>query len=102
MIDFILRPGATQEILGLLPYFWAATDQRPAREQAHTAYAHGGGWRKFEGFVLRADGSLKYPGDPALQCLAIARLREETIRVYVGAWVAIVQPDGSYEVSRMD
>ena len=42
------------------------------------------------------------PGDPPFRALAYAQLRGERIIMFQSAFVAIVQPDGSYEVSRMD
>jgi hypothetical protein len=103
MIDFeILSLRATLEHLGFIPHFFSESDPRSARDQAHENYAHGGGWHKFKGFTLDADQRLCFPGDPALQPLARATLHEETILIYPRAWVAIVQPNGDFEVSRMD
>lgn len=103
MIKFeILDPRMTEDHLGLIPMFFDEQDPRPAREQAHESYAHGGGWYRFHGFEMLPDGSLQYPGDPAMQVLATAKLRDETINVYPSAWIAVVQSDGSFEVSRMD
>jgi hypothetical protein len=48
------------------------------------------------------NGNIKYPGDPQNKLLFEAKLRDETIRVYEHAWVAIAQPDGSFEIARMD
>jgi len=45
---------------------------------------------------------LRYPGDPILAPLAQAKLRDELIVFYRHALVAIIQPDGSFEVSRVD
>ncbi len=99
----ILRPRATEEHLGFIPLMLSDSDPRPAREQFDQNYAHGGGWRPMQGWSIRPhDGSLKYPGDPAMLPIARAQLHDETIFVYESAWVAIVQPDGSFEVARMD
>lgn len=87
--------------LGLIPEFVSAADPRPAREQFNTNYAHGGGWRPFQGFT-RTKAGLEYPDDPAMKLLASTHLRDELIEVYQYSWVCIVQPDGSYEISRMD
>lgn len=103
MIHFeIMHPRANAEMLGFIPTFLSERDPRPAAEQFDDAYRHGGGWHPFEGFKMLPDGSLKYPGDPAYQILAQAKLRDETISIYEHAWVAIVQKDGSFQVSRMD
>jgi hypothetical protein len=96
------HPKATFEMLGYIPLFLNEAMPGTAREQLHHNYAHGGGWQPFNGFTMLPSGNMKYPGDPETQLLAEARLRNETIRVYTHAWVAIVQPDGTFEVARMD
>ena len=101
MIWTLIHPKMTHEALGFLPGMLSETDPRPAREQLDANYAHGGGWRPLPKFTI-TDKGLVYPGDPPLPLLAEALLRDELIRVYVHSWVAVIQPDGSYEVSRMD
>lgn len=76
-------------------------DPRSAKEQLHESYAHGGGWQPFKGFELTDDDGLKYPGDPVQLPVSTAKLRDEVIHLYPSAWVAIIQPDRSFEVSRM-
>jgi len=90
------------DLLGFIPQFFSPADPRPARDQANENYAHGGGWSPFDGFELRSDGYIKYPGDPAMPPLAIAHLRDEEIILYPHFWLMIKQPDGSFEISRMD
>jgi len=102
MINFTLKhPRATLDMLGYIPLFLSENNPLPAKEQFNHAYSHGGGWTKFEGHVL-SDLGLKYPGDPMRRLIAEAQLRDETIRVYEGAWVAIIQKDGTYEIARLD
>lgn len=102
MIEFtLLHPRMTKEALGNIPYFFSEEDPRPAREQINEAYIFSG-WQPFEGFELVAEENLRYPGDPVMYPLAKARLRDETINFYQSAWVSIVQPDGSFEVARID
>jgi hypothetical protein len=102
MIHFILlHPKMTQEHLGFLPDFLSPGDPRPAAEQFDANY-HFGGWTPFKGFKLLEDNSLKYPGDPKMPPLAKAQLRDELILFYESAWVAIIQPDSSFEVARLD
>ncbi len=96
------HPKATAEHLGLIPMFLSDDDPRPAKEQLHENYAHGGGWHPFNGFKLQADDSLTYPGDPPQRPIAEMVLRDERVVLYPHAWVAIIQPDRSYEVCRMD
>lgn len=57
-------PDNQFDVVGYLPQFMDENDPRPAKEQIHDAYTHGGGWNPFKGFKLRADDSIKYPGDP--------------------------------------
>ena len=102
MIIFEMKhPRATIDMLGYIPSFLSDNDPRPAREQLHTSYSHGGGWTPFVGFRVTSRG-LEYPGDPPMRLLAEAKLRDETIRFYESSWVSITQPDGSVEISRMD
>jgi len=103
MIEFHAMHPRAADLVGFLPMMLDDSDSRLAAEQFNESYAHGGGWNPFKGFVFRPDDqSIKYPGDPAYKPVAMALLGDETIYVYEHAWVAIVQPDGSYEISRMD
>jgi hypothetical protein len=95
-----LAESITPEWLGLLPLFLDDADPRPAREQFAANYI--GGWEPVPGVTALADGSLSYPGDPLLRPLAQTRLRDEVIRVFEASFVSITQPDGSFEVARMD
>lgn len=87
--------------VGIIPVFLSETDPRPAREQFAERYI--GGWMPIEGFAFHPDTlTLTYPGDPPMYAIAKATLREETILVFPHAWVLILQPNGTWEVSRMD
>jgi hypothetical protein len=104
---WILEHAHGRNALGFIPAMLDDNDPRPAREQLDANYQHGGGWRKFNGFEMLPDYSIKYPEDPPLPVLAEAVLhtntdKPETIRLYTHGWVAIVQKDGSYEIARMD
>lgn len=96
------HPSMSSEQLGELPYMLNSNNPKSAREQLNDGYPHGGGWNPFNGFCLGKNNSLTYPGDPPLKPLAEAKLREETIILYSHSWVAIIQPDRSFEVCRMD
>lgn len=98
----LLHPHMSEEHLGLLPSMLDDRDPAPAREQFDRAYQHGGGWDPFNGFKLRPDNSLAYPGDPPTRPIAQCRLRDELIVLYEHEWVAIIQKDRSFEVCRMD
>ena len=96
-----LHPNATPEMLGYIPSFLNENDPTPAREQFNENYI--GGWHPFQGFKLNTITlELEYPNDPPTVPLAYAEFRNEVIVVYQHAWVAIIQADGSFEVSRMD
>jgi len=107
MISFIDRngelcdPDPDLSIAGHLPYFFDPKDPRPAAAQLHENYGHGGGWRPMQGFRYTKQ-ALYYPGDPPYPLAALAYLRGEELRLYRSAWLAIVQPDGSFEVGRVD
>src|SRR5262245_12931536 len=105
------KPTSEQIIgsLGALPYMLSEQDPRPAREQLSEHYQHGGGWRPFNSFRLGKNDELiskihdlEGPDDPPLHPVARVRLRDEWIMFYRFSWVAIIQPDGSFEVCRMD
>lgn len=103
MIRFDLKKkGITEEYLGLIPLFLSPGDPRPARVQFNENYAHGGGWRPRPEFKVLPNLNIKYPGDTPLKLWAEGKLRDETIRIYDCGYVSITQPDGSFEVSRMD
>lgn len=96
------------ESLGALPYMLSSDDPRPAREQFNERYGFAGGWRPFRYFTLGENNELiaprdpEEPDEPPLFPVADGKLRDELILFYPHAWVAIVQPDRSFEVCRMD
>lgn len=96
------HPQANIDMLGYIPQFVSLHDPRGAVEQFDDNYRSGGGWTSFKGFDMLDNGNMQYPGDPQTRLLYEARLRDETIRVYESAWVAVIQPDGSFDVARMD
>jgi len=101
-MNVILLNGGTPDHVGLIPHWLDEDDKRPAREQLNEHYMHGGGWQTFDGFKLKRDHTLEFDGDEPLQPLALMWLRDEMIAMYRYGWVMILQPDGSFEVSRMD
>lgn len=105
--DYGLSQGVTDEWLGIIPLFLDMNDPRPAAEQINDEYAHGGGWRTMDGFTMEPDHTLTYPSgvdhpEERYVPLATATLRDEQLFFYDCAWVAIVQPDGTFEVARLD
>lgn len=100
MIQFtLIHPRATEQMLGYVPQFFSEADPRGAREQIAENYI--GGWHPMQGFHMLNTG-IRYGGDPVRPLVAEARLRYEIIRFYVGAWLAIIQPDGSHEIACVD
>jgi len=101
----LLHPGMTMEHLGLLPGFFHLDDPRPAKEQLkeqlNDNYNHRRGSFPMRNFTIR-DDVLLYPGDFPLFPLAKAELRDEKLLFYERAILAVVQPDGSLEVTRVD
>ena len=90
-------------LVGEIPFWLDEDDPRSAREQLDSHYQHGGGWCPFEGFELnRRNFALQYPGDPPQHPFAFMTLRDEKIVMYPHAWVMILQPNGDYEICRMD
>jgi hypothetical protein len=88
--------------LGALPDFIDQEDPRPAKEQFHENYAHGGGWHPIKGFSHKGM-VLTYPGDPPLEPIAMWPLRDEMIVVYRHGIVAIFSTKtGDFEVARLD
>lgn len=100
MIWKMKHPEATIEMLGFIPSFLSEEDPRPARAQIAEKYVSG--WHPIRGFSMLPNGDLYYPSDPPTMLLAEATLRNETIRFYEHAWVAVIQEDGSFEVARLD
>lgn len=97
-----IDPSVTMSDLGLLPIMISEHDPDNAASQFDKNYQHGGGWRPQPGFQMSPDGELIYPGDSPLRPRAEAELRNEIIRLYQWSYVAIIQPDGTFEVCRMD
>lgn len=98
----LLHPRATYAMLGYIPEWLDENDPDTASQQLHKHYAHGGGWQPYDGFKMRKpDYALTYPGDPPTIALAMCNLRSEVVVMYQHAWVAVIQPNGSFEVSRM-
>ena len=96
----LLHPQMTVEHLGSIPSFVTDADARPAKEQFDERYISG--WEPIDGFTLSDENVLQYPGDPSFVPRALVRLRDELIVFYDHAFVAIIQPDRSFEVCRMD
>ena len=103
MIDVrLLSSDVTLEDLGLIPGLLDVSNPAPAPDQFNANYQHGGGWRPSDNFTLGDDDSLGYPGDEPLHPLAEITFRDERVLIYESDFVAVIQPDRSFEVCRMD
>jgi len=89
------------DALGFIPTWINPNDPRPAAQQLDEGYGYGG-WNPFKGFTLDEHYQLNYPGDPPTKPIAYTKLRNELVVFYEHAWVAVIQPDRSFEVCRMD
>jgi hypothetical protein len=94
-------------VVGTIPNGLSENDPADAVTQLDNSYQHGGGWRDFPGFTLvdrvQPNGPrLEYAGDPPTRAVAQWKLRDERIVLFEHAWVAVIQPDGAFRVSRMD
>lgn len=86
---------------GYIPNFLDEDDPRPAAEQFHANYVSG--WSSFKRFKFNKDTlTLTYPGDPPTRAISAMGFRNEIIYLFESSWVVIVQPDGTWDVSRMD
>lgn len=107
MIWIRKHPQATPEMLGYLPDIIIEDDPRGAKEQIADRYRYGGGWSDFKGHTMLPNGNLQYPEDPPTLLLFEAVLHqgkdnEETLRFYQHSWIAVMRPDGTYAISRID
>ena len=93
---------SADHVVGDIPIFLNEDDGRCAREQFNERYAHGGGWRPMRGWAMYENFYIQYEDESPLEPWAMMRLHNETILVYDHSWVAIIQPDQAFEVSRMD
>jgi hypothetical protein len=98
----IWKAFGRQVDLGFLPSLISEDDPRPVAQQLDDKYRHGGGWQPMPGWKLSEDRSLKFPEDPPMKPLAMSTLRHETLLFYEYSFLAIVQLNGSFEVSRID
>lgn len=103
------HPRMTLDALGpFLPTWLAIAEQtdKPISKTLDRLYSHGGGWSPFNGFTLEDDNAISYPGDPTFPPLATFILEGkhagEIACFYPSEWVAIIQPDRSFEICRMD
>lgn len=93
--------GAHPEAWGFIPGFLDEHDPRPAKEQFHANYVSG--WGPIKGFRFEPTTyTVTYPEDPPMTPIGRMNFRDEVILLYPSSWVLILQPDGAWEMSRMD
>lgn len=104
---------SNMQAAGMIPAFLNVDDARPAKEQIAAEYI--AGWQHFDYFShisgVDTPGHAKLhakagedgePLDPPMPEISRAKLRDETLILFECEWLAIVQPDGSFEVQRCD
>ena len=99
--------NTTPEHIGYIPEIILASDPRPISEQIAERYAHGGGWKPFNGFKTHVGPdsriTLVYPGDPPYHMIAeCVHPNGEHVMLFESAWLMVKQPDGSHAISRID
>lgn len=100
-----LHPQANEYHIGYIGQGLSEGNPLSAAKQIDQLYRFGG-WSPSMSVQLRmkhvGNNVLKFPGDPPQYPIARAKLRDETICVYNSEFWAIFQPDGSFEISRLD
>lgn len=104
-IDFLNK--GNQHHVGLIPenLIRFANPEDDAVKQLADSYVYGGNqWHDIDGFKLGADNSLKFPGDPKLLPRAqfVLGPKQELVVVYDSAFIAVIQADRTFRVTRMD
>lgn len=92
-------PRATLEHWGYILDWLSEDNPKSAKEQLKDGY---GSWSHFDGLKLLINDQLTYPGDPPLKPISEIVMRSERIVLYPCSWVAVIQPNRSFEVCRMD
>jgi hypothetical protein len=98
-----------EEAAGMLPEILRPDDPRPVKEQLNDRYSHGGGFMASKGFTFKKEGDkaiLSYEiedDDPEIyQEWSRSKVNDEELYLFDASFMAIVQPDGTYEVTRVD
>jgi len=103
-LEIILRhPAAHIDMAGYIPGWLNKDNPKSLRDQLNDGYAFGG-FAPFKGFKMNKQEQLVYAGDPPQRPIVEFRSpnHKERVVVYEQAWVAVIYPDGSFEVCRMD
>lgn len=109
--DYGKEEGLTTPDLFFLRAIFQETDPAKAADQIHLRYAHGGGFHPMDGWTLHdgweAPGGTRLTygsGQDATHAREMARatLRDETLVLLDHAFLAIIQKDGAFKVTRVD
>jgi len=96
------------EAFGMIPHWIDRYQEDPLWFQVHEGYAHGGGWRDFEGFeVLQGDAEtpyeIQYPEDPVYEEIGRIQTEQEVLVMFPNSWVLWQNlKDGNTKIARID
>jgi hypothetical protein len=90
--------------LGWLVDILTSDDKRPIKEQLEDRYAHGGGFRPIKGFKMNPKTLImRFPGDRPFKPAAATTINHEKVVFYpYCSLLAIIQPNGDFDVTRVD
>jgi len=96
------------EALGMIPAWIDPNQEDPLWYQVHENYAHGGGWRDYDGFTVeRGSGGRRYvlshAGDPDMREIARLQTASEVLVMFPYSWVLWQNlDDGETKIARID
>jgi hypothetical protein len=99
----LVHPRATFDMLGYVPGFIDISSDAPLRDQINAGYVSG--WHRSASEWVRISNTLQgHPEDPPFPMIARYRHQPtgELLEFYTSCYTAIVQPDGTFEVARLD
>lgn len=89
--------------IGFIPDFLSPDCEDSAAKQIGRNYKHGGGWRPLEGYSLDLEpGIVTHSSGLQMRPIAAAVMRAEVIAIYPRGYVAIIQPNGVFEIAKVD
>lgn len=102
------HPRASIKTLGFIPGWLHADNAAPLSAQIDQNYKHGGGWyscRKFWGGIDEDGQLLSKPEDGEAPLPLIASVQHpngQKLHFYPHEMVAVIFPDGSFDLARID
>jgi hypothetical protein len=82
-----VKKQALRDACGILCNWIYPEDPAPAHEQVSGRYRFFMGWNPIEDEYFEADGTFNYPEDPPQYPLMQAKLRDETITIYLHSFI---------------